>query len=74
MNNEYEVRNDYDKLVGELELLIDGRHVNAIIPALTVILGSVLAETGQDKIGSLEYISHSVIEIYETHNTNNKEH
>jgi hypothetical protein len=58
-------KDEYLQLVHDLEKLVEGREVDAIIPALTVVLGAVLVESGQDKNGSLEFVISSVITLYE---------
>jgi hypothetical protein len=57
----------YDKLVDELETLLEGREIDAIIPALTVTLGVVLAHSGRDKTASIKYVVNSVISVFEEH-------
>jgi hypothetical protein len=57
----------YDKLVDDLETLLEGREVDAIIPALIAALGTVLVETGQDKTESIKFIVNGVITAYEMH-------
>lgn len=64
-DHEDEIRNEYRNLTDALGDFLEGHSVNAIIPALTFTLGTILAETGQDKNGSIKFICNSIIKIYE---------
>jgi hypothetical protein len=57
----------YDKLLDDLEVMLEGREVDAIIPALIAALSTVLVETGQDKTESIKFIVNGVITAYEMH-------
>lgn len=63
-NRESELK-AYDELTDALDDLLDGRDVDTIIPALTFTLGTILAETGQDRTMSIKFICNSIIKIYE---------
>lgn len=65
MNDHNETKDDFKTLLCELDGLLVGRDIDVIIPALTVTLGEVLAETGQDKAVSIKFVINSIIKIYE---------
>jgi hypothetical protein len=55
----------YDKLVDELETLLEGREIDAIIPALVVTLGVILAHSERDRTSSIKYVVNSLISVFE---------
>lgn len=60
-----EIRNECRNLTDALGDFLEGHSIDAIIPALAFTLGTVLAETGQDKVGSIKFVINSIIKIYE---------
>ncbi len=58
---------EYLALVDALEALAHDKEVSMIVAAMSFVLGAVLAETGQHRIKSINYICKTIIDVYEQH-------
>jgi hypothetical protein len=58
---------EYLALVEALEALAHDKEVGMIVAAMSFVLGAVLAETGQHRIRSINYICKTIIDVYEQH-------
>jgi len=67
MNEENNIT-EYHEIIDGMDRLLDGRGVDAIIPALVCVLAEVLAETRQDKGMALAFISDSIDTAYNSRN------
>jgi hypothetical protein len=56
---------EYLALVEALEALAHDKEVGMIVAAMSFVLGAVLAETGQHRIKSINYICKTIIDVYE---------
>lgn len=56
---------EYLALVEALEALAHDKEVGIIVAAMSFVLGAVLAETGQHRIKSINYICKTIIDVYE---------
>jgi hypothetical protein len=56
---------EYLALVEALENLAHDKEVGMIVAAMSFVLGAVLAETGQHRIKSINYICKTIIDVYE---------
>jgi hypothetical protein len=56
---------EYLALVEALEALAHDKDVGMIVAAMSFVLGAVLAETGQHRIRSINYICKTIIDVYE---------
>ena len=65
---------EYLALVEALENLAHDKEVGMIVAAMSFVLGAVLAETGQHRIRSINYICKTIIDVYEQHEKNNPDH
>ena len=57
----------YLALVEALENTVHDHEVSMIAAAMSFVLGAVLAETGQHRIKSINYICKTIIDVYEQH-------
>ena len=57
----------YLALVEALENTVHDNEVSMIVAAMSFVLGAVLAETGQHRIKSINYICKTIIDVYEQH-------
>jgi hypothetical protein len=57
----------YLALVEALEALAHDKEVSMIVAAMSFVLGAVLAETGQHRIKSINYVCKTIIDVYEQH-------
>ena len=58
---------EYLALVDALENAVHDHEVSMIAAALSFVLGAVLAETGQHRIKSINYVCKTIIDVYEQH-------
>jgi hypothetical protein len=58
---------EYLALVDALENTVHDKEVGMIVAAMSFVLGAVLAETGQHRIRSINYICKTIIDVYEQH-------
>ena len=64
----------YLALVETLENTVHDHEVSMIVAAMSFVLGAVLAETGQHRMRSINFICKTVIDVYEQHEKNNPDH
>lgn len=58
---------EYLALVDALENTVNDHEISMIVAAMSFVLGAVLAETGQHRIKSINYICKTIIDVYEQH-------